>query len=258
MVDIVGRLQAIYPLLSEIFNISGAFGASLGVLHQGKVVYTASFAHPATKQSPTEHTKYYLASVTKAFTAAAVSILVDEGKLNLNDVVSDVLEEFAHPDPNIRQNVTISDILSHRTGLASKLAVWMGHHSRMLVSPEDSTKTATTLEPVSELRASFIPNNWLYGIAAQIVEKRSGESFASYVENHILRPQGLKNTTTHKVTNDSDLAYPHIFREDRDHPKAVTFPPIENGACTEGTVGVKSTVADLLIYYEKLLVAEYD
>lgn len=258
MQQLIHHLRDLYPLLSEVFRISGSAGASLGVLHHGEAIYTANFGFRDVEHKivADENTLYYVASLSKAVTAAGLGLLVDEGKIRWDDIVSEILPEFHHPNDEIRKQATLVDILSHRTGLASKMSVWMGDHSRMLVEPSDFIKTTTTLEPTAEIGASFLPNNWLYGIAAEILERYGQQSFGSFIENKLFKPLSLPRMRVRRIDNDDNYAKAYMY--DADAPFNVLRPPIEVGACMEGAVGIKASVADLLTFYATLMRAGTD
>ena len=99
-----------------------------------KVIHTRRYGYRnvESKLAPDEDTIYYLASLSKAFTTAAVGILVDQGKLKWSTPVREIIPAFSHFDSTIEQESTIIDWLSHRTGLAPKNAMWTqeyGHES---------------------------------------------------------------------------------------------------------------------------------
>jgi CubicO group peptidase (beta-lactamase class C family) len=190
MKNLLSRLQATVPIIAELLKISGGAGGSVGVLHQSEIVYTAHFGCKdlVSRDAPDDETTYYLASLSKAFTAMGIATLVEEGKLHWDDLLSSTIPEFQYPDLDIRNHATIIDMLSHRTGLASKMALWMGEHSRVMIRPADFTRQTLSLERVQKLRSTFLSNNWLYGLAGQIIEHLSGESFSTYLESRFFRP----------------------------------------------------------------------
>jgi len=111
MDPLIERLQALTPIIKEISRISGTPGLSLDVLHHGKVVYTNNFGYKnvATKEAPDDDTLYYIASTSKAYTAAGIAILVGQRKLEWNTPVPKILPDFAHPDTDVRENASMAD-----------------------------------------------------------------------------------------------------------------------------------------------------
>ena len=248
------RLKDLSPTINEILRISGTAGASVGVLHSNEVVYTANFGYRDVEEEtpPDQDTIYYIASLSKFMTAAGIGKLVEDGKLQWTDLVSTALPDFQHRDAHIRTHATIIDILSHRTGLAQKMHAWMGEHSRPQVTGHAFTKTTTYLEPVSKLRSTFISNNWLYGLAAQIIERSSGQKFSEFIESNFFEPLGMHRTQIHGgIANLDNIAEAYMYDEGSPYP--VGKPPIDSDSAMEGAVGVKSSVRDLLKYYKAFL-----
>ncbi|KAK0516162.1 hypothetical protein JMJ35_000765 [Cladonia borealis] len=248
------RFKNLSPTVNEILRISGTAGASVGILHSNEVIYTANFGYRDVDQKlpPTQDTIYYIASLSKFMTAAGIGQLVEEGELQWNDMVSAALPKFQHRKPQIRDHATLVDILSHRTGLAPKMHLWMGEHSRPQMTGHDFTKTTTYLETVSEFRSKFIYNNCLYGLAAQIIERISRQKFGEFIESNFFEPLGMHRTRIHGGTADLDnVAEPYMYNEGS--PYLVRKPPIDSDSAMEGAAGVKSSVRDLLKYYKSLL-----
>ena len=184
---LINRLNGLVPVIEDICTISGTAGVSIGVLHQREVVTTAGFGYRdvQAKTEPDGDTLYYIASLTQALTASGIALLVEDGKLQWSDAISDFLPEFQHQSPLIRDQTTICDILSHRTGLEQKTSLWMGEHSWPQATRSSFTKTAAYLEPVYQLGTEFLENNWTYGLAAQIIKQSSGPTVSAFFEQNI-------------------------------------------------------------------------
>lgn len=254
--ELLRRLEDLSPTVEEILSISGTAGASVGVLMSSGEVYTANFGYRDVEERkpPDQDTIYYIASLSKFMTAAGIGKLVEDGKLQWSDLVSTALPEFQHRNDYIRTNATIIDILSHRTGLAQKMHAWMGEHSRPQMTGHAFTKTTTYLEPVSTLGSTFISNNWLYGLAAQIIERNSGQKFSDFIESNFFEPLGMQRTRIHGEVADLDnIAEAYMYDDGSPYP--VGKPPIDSDSAMEGAVGVKSSVRDLLEYYKAFLEA---
>lgn len=114
------RLNGLRDTITEICSISGTPGLSFGVLHEDHVLQTENFGYADIEAQipPSSETRYAIGSLTKAFTAAAVGRLVDDGKLTWDSPVRDVMSEGFHfSDPGLTQRVTVLDIMSHRMGI---------------------------------------------------------------------------------------------------------------------------------------------
>lgn len=139
-----------------------------------------------------EHTVFALASTTKAFTAAALGILVDEGLLGWDDLVATRLPGFRFRDPGIASSITIQDLLSHRTGYDRHEALW---HAFGYTRTEVVERLGR-LEPSWRPRERFGYQNLMYVLAGQIVESVSGSSWDRFVEERILRPLRMSRSAT--------------------------------------------------------------
>ena len=126
MEEVVMRLKALAPTIKEICKVSGCPGASIGVLHERQVIWTQGFGYRdiERKLEPDENTIYYLASLSKAFTAAVAGMLVEQGKMEWSTPVLEILPTARHFDPVIREQASMVDWMFHRTGLAPKNHIW--------------------------------------------------------------------------------------------------------------------------------------
>ncbi|KAJ5714324.1 uncharacterized protein N7483_011505 [Penicillium malachiteum] len=232
-------LQELRPTITEVLNISGAAGASIGVI-QGNEVYTAAFGNRdlLSGLEPDENTIYHLASLSKSFTAAGIGILVDDNKLSW--------------DQKIQKESTVMDFLSHRTGLATKNALWKQDGPELLLEQGDTIALTSYLEVVEPFRSKWLYNNWGYDIGSHITEQASQMSWGSFLRERILTPLGLNNTHTSVDVPDENYArgyMPDLYGRLTD----VGRPMIGEGTVQQGSNGVKSTVSDLLKYYKAIL-----
>lgn len=251
----LNHLQELRPAITEILNISGAAGASIGAI-RGNEVYTAAFGNRDLPNGlePDENTIYHLASLSKSFTAAGIGILVNDKKLSWDQKVSDILPSFRHFDTQIQKESTIMDFLSHRTGLASKNALWQQDGPELLPGQEDTVALSSYLEVVEQFRSRWLYNNWGYDLGAHIIEQVSQMSWGSFLRERILTPLGLDNTHMSvdvPVENYARGYMPDLCGQLTD----VGRPMIGEGTVHQGSNGVKSTVSDLLKYYKAILSA---
>ena len=139
------------------------------------------------------HTIFPLGSNTKAFTSTALAMLVDQGKLHWSDLVEDKLPGFRMYDAYTSSEMTITDLLAHRSGLG------LGEGDLMLV-PETNRSRAELvhairyLKPVHSFRARYDYDNVLYIVAGQLLQAVSGQRWEDFVQQHILDPLGMQDT----------------------------------------------------------------
>lgn len=117
--DISQRLLALRPVIREICNVAGVPGVSFGVAHRGEIVFrdNIGFRDLEARAEPDSDTLYGVASISKMFTASAVGILVDEGKLDWMTPIVSIVPELNTVDKFVTEQLSILDLLLHRTGL---------------------------------------------------------------------------------------------------------------------------------------------
>lgn len=141
------------------------------------------------------HTIFPIGSNTKAFTTAALAILVDQGKLRWDDRVSDKLPGFRMYDAYASSEMTVIDLLVHRSGLG------LGEGDLMMFPTSDRTRAQLVhdiryLKPARSFRGGYDYDNVLYIVAGQLVEAVSGQSWEDFVQQHILDPLQMHDTQT--------------------------------------------------------------
>lgn len=170
-------------------------GLAVAIVKDNKVVMSKGFGlRKLGKKDPVDaNTLFGIASNTKAFTTAALAILVDEGKLNWNDKVSDYLPSFQMSDPYVTRQFTIRDMLSHRSGLglgAGDLMIWPSTD----ITNQEIIERIRYLTPVSGFRSEYAYDNLMYVMAGEIVAKASGMSWQDFVRQRILTPLKMNHT----------------------------------------------------------------
>jgi CubicO group peptidase (beta-lactamase class C family) len=156
-----------------------------------------------------EHTLFAIASNTKAFTAATLAILVDEGRLRWDDRVQDHLPWFQLYDPYVSREMRIHDLLSHRSGLGtfSGDLLWYGTG----YSAEDVVRRARDVPQAGSFRASYGYSNLMFIAAGEVVRQVTGEPWEAFVQRRILQPVGMPRTvlTTDSLPHRENVASPH-------------------------------------------------
>jgi CubicO group peptidase (beta-lactamase class C family) len=190
------------------FNVPGM---AIAVVKDGKVILSRGFGvkDVSTKQQVDAQTQFAIASNTKAFTSAALAMLVDQGKIKWDDPVVNYLPYFQMYDPYVTAQMTIRDLLCHRSGLDtfSGDLIWYGTtHNR-----EEVIRRSRQLEPSFGFRAGYGYNNIHFIAAGEIVAAVSGMTWDAFVEQNILRPAGMlrANTSITAFTPASNKATPH-------------------------------------------------
>jgi CubicO group peptidase (beta-lactamase class C family) len=189
-------------LLNQTFEAWGDVPAmGVVIVKNNEIAYEKGFGvHEVGKKSKAnEYTNFAIASNTKAFTATALAILVDEGKISWDDKVRTYLPYFELYDPYVSNNITIRDLLCHRSGLKtfSGDLIWYGSdHSR-----EEVIKRAKYLKPSFGFREQFGYSNIQYLVAGQIVEAVTDTTWDDFLKYRFFEPLGMSRTNTSIVDN---------------------------------------------------------
>lgn len=137
-----------------------------------------------------QNTLFGMMSTTKAMTAMAIAMLVDDGRLGWDDPVTRWVPEFAMPDAWVTENLRVIDLLTHNTGLGNADLLWSRHD---LDAPE-IYRRLRLLRPAYPLRGGFVYQNIMYGLAGEIVTRASGLSYGEFLRRRLLGPLGMTRT----------------------------------------------------------------
>jgi CubicO group peptidase (beta-lactamase class C family) len=221
-------------------------GIAVAVVKDGELVMARGWGErEAGGGQPVDgDTLFSIASITKAFTATALSILADEGRLSLDDRVVDHLPWFRMSDAYVTSEMRLRDLLVHRSGLG------LGAGDLLFWPPSDYT----TREVVERLSAVPIANgfrdryaydNILYAVAQLVIEEVSGESWADFVRTRILAPVGMDATRTSAdalLPGDTNVATGHARPGFTGPPVPV---PAMSWANNQAAGGIYSSVRDM-------------
>lgn len=167
-----------------------------------------------------EHTLFAIASNTKAFTATALAILVDEGKVKWDDHVRKYLPWFQLKNEFAAQDMRVRDLLCHRSGLGtfSGDLLWWGTS----YTPKEILMRAAELEPAAPFRAEFGYSNLMYLAAGEVVAEASGLSWQDFVQSRISQPLSMHRSVTSVQDLDAykNVATPHKTLVDKSEPIA--------------------------------------
>lgn len=184
-------------------------GAAVAIVDGGETVMAKGFGvkRIGGDAAVDERTQFGIASNSKAFTCAALAMLVDEGIIDWNDRVVDILPGFKLADEHRARELTVLDLVAHRTGVESADRMWW----RSQFTRPDMLQRFQYLKPVEPVRMGYRYNNLMYLLAGMVLEERSGQSWNAFVENRILKPLGMTDTTTTigGLLPDGNYAAPH-------------------------------------------------
>ncbi|WP_416307482.1 serine hydrolase [Neptunicella sp. SCSIO 80796] len=228
-------------------------GAAVGVVYQGKVVHAKGYGVKNINQPEQKidrNSLFKIASNTKAFTAAALAILVDEGKIRWDDKVVKYLPDFKLHDAWITEHFIIKDLLTHRSGLglgAGDLMIWPKPSS---FSRQEVIHNLRYLKPAGEFRASYAYDNLLYIVAGELIPAITGLQWEDFVEQRIMQPLGMQHCFAGKVAADkmADMAKPHGIVEGQ--LQLIERPERDGPAVSSAAGGIKCSLNDMLIWLQ--------
>ena len=167
-------------------------GAAVAVVTDKEVLFEKGFGNTATKDGTpvNTHTLFAIASTTKAMLNAGVMILVDEKKLALDDLAIKYIPELHFGDAWLTQQVTVRDLMTHRTGLAST-DYWTFYQQMPL---DEQILMLQKVKPNASLRARFQYQNTMYELLGRIIENVSGQQWGDFLTQRLWLPIGMNET----------------------------------------------------------------
>lgn len=217
-------------------------GLAVGVVKNGEVIYAKGFGEKqlGSGEKVDANTIFSIASVSKNITAAALGILVDEGKISWDDKIITHIPWFQLKDPWVTREVTIRDVLTHRVGLGRILG---NRLQFMTESSRDSVLYRMRyMDFEAPFRSQFVYNNVMYSLAGQIIEYVDGRTWDEFLKERLFMPLGMNSTTTSitDIKPNDNQAYPHQEIEGK-----VVSIPRRNWDNAGPAGGVNSTINDL-------------
>jgi CubicO group peptidase (beta-lactamase class C family) len=218
-------------------------GMSVAIVKDGRVVLAKGYGvRKLGDPTPVdEHTLFGIGSNTKAFTTAALATLVDDGKISWDDRVYERLPGFRMYDPYVSHEMTIRDLLTHRSGMGlgeGDLLFW----PHTTFTRDDIIYRLRFMKPATSFRSGFAYDNLLYIAAGQIIPAVTGNSWEDYVRQRILTPLGM-TTSNFSNTNwkpGDNYAWPHSRIPGK--LQVIDFVPLDN-AVPAGSIN--SCAADM-------------
>jgi len=228
----------------EKFTVAGV---AVGIVKDGEIIHAKGYGLKSvdTGEKVNENTSFAIASNSKAFTSAALAILVEEGLLSWQDRVIDHIPEFKMYNDYVTRNFNIQDLLTHRSGLglgAGDLQKWPAGSDFTIA---DMLTNFQYFEPVSTFRTKYDYDNILYLVAGELIKRVSGMPWEVFVLTRIIEPLGMDNsfTLSPSMVDSDNLASPHLAEDG----KLKTIPHYElDPKKTNGAAGgVLSNANDL-------------
>jgi CubicO group peptidase (beta-lactamase class C family) len=187
-------------------------GMAVAVVKDGRIVVAKGYGvRKLGDPTPVdEFSMFGIGSNTKAFTTAALATLIDQGKLSWDDPVYQRLPGFVMYDPYVSHEMTIRDLLTHRSGMGlgeGDLLFW----PHTTYTRDEIIYKLRFMKPASSFRSHYAYDNLLYMTAGQIIPAVTGTSWDDYIQQHIFAPLGMNhsNVSTTAYKSGDDYAFPH-------------------------------------------------
>ncbi len=225
----------------ETFEVPGI---SIAIIKDGSVIHAKGYGFRSmnAKKKVTPNTLFGIASNSKAFTCAALGILIDENKLNWDDRVIEYIPEFRLYNSYVTEEFRIRDLLTHRSGLG------LGAGD-LMIFPDSSDFTISEmvhnlryLKSVSSFRSKYDYDNLLYIVAGEIISRVSGKSWGEFIEARIMKPLGMEKSAGNffRLKDKSNIADAHAPIAEK-----VTVVDRYDLQLTSAAGGIYSSVNDL-------------
>lgn len=235
--------QEVDALFKE-WNFEQSPGCALAVIKDGEIIYkkgygTADLEHDV---PITPATVFYIGSVSKQFVTMSILLLVEEGKINLDDAVQTYLPDF----PTYEKEVTIRNLIHHTSGIRDYLTLWSLAGNNYL---DHIDETAVYRMITRQKELNFLPgeqylySNSCYFMLSMIIEKASGKSLKEYAQNNIFEPLGMQNSHFHDDYFHiiRDRAFSYFYDENRFNNLIMRFDLVGSG-------GLYTSVDDLYLW----------
>ena len=235
------QIDALAERSLKAFNVPGI---AVAVIKDGKVIHSKGYGLRSlkTQEKVDENTLFGIASNSKAFTAAALGMLIDEGKLKWDDKVRDYIPEFKLYSPYVSEEFTIRDLLTHRSGLGLGAGDLMFFPDSSDFVLKDVIYNLRFLKPVSGFRTKYDYDNNLYIVAGEVIARVSGKSWDDFVEERIMAPLGMTHSAASfdRLKDKSDIIDAHAPVDGKVQVIARSSLKVGHSAG-----GINSSIADL-------------
>ncbi|HKW63303.1 MAG TPA: serine hydrolase [Candidatus Acidoferrum sp.] len=238
--DIAKKLQGFDVYMEQTLKDWNTPGVGVGIVVGDKLVFVKGYGYrDYEKKLPfTAKTMQPIASNSKLFTAVSAGILVEEGKLTWDKPIKQSVPEIEFYNDQLNNNVTLHDMLSHRTGVTRHDLIWF----KSPFTRRELFDRLKYLEPQEPMRETFLYNNLMFAAVGQVIEMKSGKKWEDFVHERIFTPLGMGTTcyTIADMLKQPDFGVP--FREKRDSFELYKIPYYED---TEGVAPAGAVISNI-------------
>jgi len=238
--DVIKKLGDFDAYMAQTLKDWNTPGIGVGIVVNDKLVFAKGYGfRDYEKKLPfTPTTLQQIASNSKLFTAVAAGMLVEEGKLTWDKPVRDSVPTIQFYNDQLNNNITLRDMLSHRTGVTRHDSIWF----KSPFTRKELFERLKYLEPQEPMRQTFLYNNLMFSAVGQIIELKSGQRWEQFVREQILTPLDMTSTSysISDMTQHPDHGVP--FREKRDSFELYKIPYYED---TEGVAPAGAIISNI-------------
>src|SRR5246127_2940401 len=206
--DVTSKLQGFDSYMEQTLKDWNTPGIGVGIVVNDKLVFAKGYGYrDYEKKLPfTPTTLCQIASNSKLFTAVSAGMLVEQGKLTWDKPVRESVPTIQFYNDQLNNNVTLRDMLSHRTGVTRHDLIWF----KSPFTREELFEKLKYLEPQEPMRQTFLYNNLMYAGAGYVIELKSGKRWEDFVRERILTPLEMPTTnyTIADMTSHPDHGVP--------------------------------------------------
>lgn len=238
--NVTSKLQGFDSYMEQTLKDWNTPGIGVGIVVNDKLVFAKGYGYRdyENKLPFTPTTLVQIASNSKLFTAVSAGMLVDEGKLTWDKPIRESVPTIRFYDDELNNNVTLHDMLSHRTGVTRHDLIWF----KSEFSRKQLFEKLRYLEPEQPMRQTFLYNNLMFSAVGEIIELESGKRWEDFVQERILTPLDMKATTytISEMLKSPDHGVP--YEEKRDSFELYKGPYFED---TEGVAPAGAIISNI-------------
>lgn len=205
-------LKKIDLVVTKAFETFKPTGLSVAVVKDTSIIFhkALGFSNADINKRVNITSLFNIASCTKAFTAACIGILVDEKKLSWTDKVTTYFPEFKLADDYITREMTVEDLLCHRSGLGTFYGDLLWYYTDY---PDEEVMKRVRNEPITRrFGIEFGYQNIMFMIAGDLIQKVTGQTWSQFIQARIFTPLGMNETrpSSDELNPEQDIAYGHL------------------------------------------------
>jgi CubicO group peptidase (beta-lactamase class C family) len=238
--EVAKKLQGFDAYMEQTLKDWNTPGVGVGIVVGDKLVFAKGYGYrDYEKKLPfTAKTMQPIASNSKLFTAVSAGMLVEEGKLTWDKPIKQSVPEIEFYNDQLNNNVTLRDMMSHRTGVTRHDLIWF----KSPFTRKELFDRLKYLEPQEPMRTTFLYNNLMFAAVGQVIEMKSGKKWEDFVRERIFTPLGM-NTTCYTIADMlKQPDYGVAFREKRDSFELEKIPYYED---TEGVAPAGAIISNI-------------